>query len=81
MPTDPTISARAKAIANGLIRTGRASEGRAARGHLRLRAERTGSFYWITADGSRLLRGDELDSAEELQASFVQAMVQAGEAR
>jgi hypothetical protein len=78
MPTDPTISARAKAIANGLIRTGRASDGRAARGYLRLRAERSGSFYWVAADGSRLLRGDDLDTAEELQSSFVETMIQAG---
>ena len=81
MSTAQPISARAKAIAKGLISTGRASDGRAARGYLRLRANRSGSFYWIAADGSRLLRGDELDTAEELQASFVQAMVQAGEAR
>jgi hypothetical protein len=78
MPAETHISARAKAIADGLMRTGRASDPQAVQGHLQLRAKRGSGFYWIAASGSRLLRGDELDSAEEIQENFVQAMVLAG---
>ena len=76
---DSILSARAEAIVIGLIRTGRASWQRVADGHIQLRAKRDSGFYWywITADG-RLLRGDDLDRAEELQPKFVEAMVQAG---
>ena len=76
----PTLSPRAKAIAEGLIRSGRGSDPRLAHGHLRLRAK-LGGFYWIASDGARLLRGDELDAAEELQSSFTEAMAQAGGTR
>jgi len=75
------ISARAKAIANGLVRTGRATGHRLTHGHIQLHATRGESFYWIAADGSRLLRGDELDDAQELQPNFVQVMAQVGEAK
>ena len=75
------IYGRAKAIAEGLVRTGRASDQRLTSGHFRLRANNGGGFYWIAVDGSRLLRGDELDGAEELQPKFVLAMVQAGQAK
>jgi hypothetical protein len=72
-----SISRRARTMADGLIRTGRASDYGATSSHLQLRARR-GGFYWITADGERLMHGDALDSAEELQPNFAQAMVQAG---
>lgn len=79
MPTPTShISPRARAIANGLLRTGRAADQHEVPGHLRLRASRGGGFYWIANNGSRLLRGDELDSAEEIQENFVQAMILAG---
>jgi hypothetical protein len=72
-----SISKRAKAMADGLIRTGRASDYGATNSHLQLRAKR-GGFYWITADGDSLMRGDTLDGAEQLQPNFAQAMVHAG---
>ena len=70
-------SPRALAVAEGLVRTGRGAERRRAGKYLRLTAA-AGGFYWVTIDGSRLLRGDDLDSADELQAPFVEAMVRAG---
>jgi hypothetical protein len=80
-PRSTTIlSARTKEIADGLMRTGRASDPRIVHGHLRLRATR-GGFYWIAPDGARMLRGDELEFAEELQPNFTQAMAQAGQRR
>jgi hypothetical protein len=81
MPIDPIISTRARAIARGLIHTHRAFDDRIVHGHLQLRAaDHNGGFYWIAADGSRLLRGHELGDAEELQPSFVEAMIQAADA-
>jgi hypothetical protein len=74
---EPFASERAKAMADGLIRTGRAWDCRAIRGHLELRAKR-GGFYWITADGQHLLQRDDLESALELQPNFAQAMVRLG---
>ena len=77
-PADPALSARAKAIAEGLIRTDRADHHGAIE-HAMLRpASRKGGFYWISLDGSRLLRGAELFGAEELQAKFRDAMERAG---
>jgi hypothetical protein len=38
----------------------------------------TGGFYWISLDGTRLLRGPTLLDAEELQPKFVDAMERAG---
>ena len=77
-PTDLTLSARAKAIAVGLIRTDRADHhGVIERAMLRL-AGRKGGFYWISLDGSRLLRGAELFGADELQPKFADAMERAG---
>ena len=75
---EPPFSRRAEEIANGLVRTGRASDPRMVHDHVQLRANRGGGFYWITIDGARLLRGDELETAEELQPNFVQAMALAG---
>ena len=74
------ISHKARALAEGLMRTGRASDPQTVDGHVQLRAK-IGGFYWITPDGSRLLRGDELEDAEELQPRFVESMVRAGASR
>jgi hypothetical protein len=68
-PTEQLISSRAKAIAQGLIRTDRAG--------LRLECL-TGGFYWIALNGSRVLRGARLPTAEELQPKFIEAMARAG---
>jgi hypothetical protein len=67
---------RAQAIAAGLIRTGRATKSRAAAGFIR--ADGVGATYWITGDGARLLRGDAVEIADELQRGFIEAMVRAG---
>jgi hypothetical protein len=76
--TDPAISQRARAIAEGLIRTDRAHHrGVIEHGMLRL-TNRKGGFYWISLDGSRLLRGDELFGAEELQGKFRDSMERVG---
>jgi hypothetical protein len=70
------VSQRAKAIAEGLVRSGRAAKFRVAAGFVR--ANGGGAIYWISADGTRVLRGDAVDSADELQPGFLQAMVRAG---
>jgi hypothetical protein len=71
---------RAKQIAEGLVRTGRASDARLFRAWLQLRAT-AGNFYWIALDGSALLRGATFDGAEELQQRFADAMARAGATR
>ena len=76
--TDAALSARARAIAEGLIRTKRAHyHGVFDQGMLRL-ACRKGGYYWISLDGSRVLRGKMLFEAEELQPKFIEAMERAG---
>ena len=77
-PADPTLSQRAKAIAEGLIRTNRADHhGVVEHAMLRLSSKK-GGFYWISLDGDRLLRGPELFGAEELQGKFRDAMERVG---
>jgi hypothetical protein len=77
-PTDPTVSARAKAIAEGLIRTERAGhKGVLEQGMLKLKC-RKGGYYWISLDGSRILSGTQVFDAEELQPKFRDAMERAG---
>jgi hypothetical protein len=74
-------SPRARAIAEGLVRTGRAYDPRTVGTYIRLRARvrRAGwRFYWVAIDGGELLRGDARDMAEELQQTFVDAMAKAG---
>jgi hypothetical protein len=73
-------SRRARAIAEGLVRTGRASAPRTVGTYIRLRARvgRAGRFYWVAVDGGELLRGDALNLAEQLQQTFVDAMAKAG---
>ena len=76
--TEPTLSFRAKVIAEGLIRSGRADKHSVFdQGMLRL--ERfDGGYYWLALNGSRLLRGASLRTAEELQPGFADAMMLSG---
>jgi len=37
-----------------------------------------GGYYWISLDGSRVLRGKAIFDAEELQPKFADAMERAG---
>jgi hypothetical protein len=77
-PLEPPLSPRAKAIAEGLIRTDRAAKhGVFDRGMLRIECL-GGGFYWIALNGSRLLRGARLPTADELQPKFIEAMERAG---
>ncbi len=76
-PGDSIVSQRARAVAQGLIRTGRAEHhGVFDRGMLKLRG-RKGGNYWVSLDGSRLLRGRELFEAEELHPGFIDVMERA----
>ena len=78
MTLESPISPRAKAIADGLIRTDRAwKHGVYDHGMLRLE-RRSGGFYWIALNGSRVLRGNALLNADELQPNFTDAMQSAG---
>ena len=75
---ESVLSARAKAIAEGLIRAMRAEHhGVFDQGMLRLRCRR-GGHYWISLDGSRVLRGRTLVDADELQPKFIDAIERAG---
>jgi len=72
------ISARARAITEGLIRTRRAGHnGVLDQGMLRLECKK-GGYYWILLDGGRMLRGAKLFDSEELQPKFRDAMEHAG---
>jgi hypothetical protein len=70
----PTLSARARAIAEGLFRTARAGKhGVFEQGMLRL--ERRGAgYYWVALNFS----GARLFDANELQPKFIDAMERAG---
>jgi hypothetical protein len=52
---------------------------RKSRAHMSDCVPRMGGFYWAPIDGTRLLRGDGVDAAEELQESFAETMARAGE--
>jgi hypothetical protein len=67
----PTPSFRAMAIADGLIRSGRASHPQAIRGFIRLAS-------FVSFDGERLLRGNTVEYASPLQPGFIDAMVRKG---
>jgi hypothetical protein len=77
MSTPPVPSSRAKEIAEGLLRTGRGSDVCLVGTWLQLRAI-NGNIYWISFDGAVLLRGDDVEGAEQLQPSFADAMARAG---
>ena len=72
------LAPKARSIAEGLIATGRGSELCLTDSYVRLRAK-AGGFYWISFDGRRLLRGDEVSEAEPLQPKFADAMSKAAE--
>jgi hypothetical protein len=75
---ESALSARAKAIATGLIRTARAGKhGVFERGILKLE-RRGGGYYWISLNGDRILSGNRLFDADELQPKFIDAMERAG---
>ena len=77
-PTEPVIFGRARTIAEGLFRTRRAARhGVVDRGMVRLECTK-GGYYWISLDGSRVVRGDRLPTAEELQPKLIDAMERAG---
>ena len=77
MSGDQMPSGRALAIARGLVRSARASDGRPSDGYLHLPGL-SGDDYWISFDGTRLLRGPQLRQAEELQQGFADSMARAG---
>jgi hypothetical protein len=77
-PIEATLSSRAKAVAEGLVRTRHAKRnGAVDREMLRYECKK-GGFYWISLDGNRVLRGATLSMAEELQPKFIEAMERAG---
>jgi hypothetical protein len=81
--SDQSISVRAEAIAEGLLRSGRAEPPvQRISGNLRLHCI-TGDprhYYLIPGDGSFVLRGEALLTVEELPKSFVEAMIRVGRA-
>jgi poly(3-hydroxybutyrate) depolymerase len=70
-------STRALAIAQGLVRTRRATQVTAQGEFLRLQAAGD-TFYWIPFHGGALLRGDQRRSATALQPGFADAMARVG---
>ncbi len=70
-------TARARAIAQGLIATGRAVDIRPFGRFIRVRSKR-GPDYWVSHSGNLLLRGETPQTAEELQPGFLEAMARAG---
>jgi hypothetical protein len=75
---EPDISERAHKVARGLIRTKRAAPLiNVDHGMLRLGCLGGGS-YWVSLDGRRVLRGEALSEADELQPKFGDAMERAG---
>jgi hypothetical protein len=79
------LSPRARAILAGLIRTARVQPmvpGDRMFWRGLLRVDRVGGdFFWLAADGSRLLRGRDAAEAEPLAAGFILAMERAGSPR
>jgi hypothetical protein len=72
---EPTV--RAKRIAEGLIRTGRAYAATRTLGYICLQSA-TGGFYWVAYDGAKVLRGDNIKKANILQGGFISVMERAG---
>ncbi len=74
-------SARASAIARGLLRTGHAMGGiNLEYGMLRLQC-RIGGSYWISRNGSRVYQGKTLFTAISAQSAFIDAMSGLGRRR
>ena len=76
MSSNSSPSRRAVMMSTGLIITGRAASPKRIDGFICLEAL-AGGFFWVAYDGSRLLRGESLADAEELQPTFAEAMVRA----
>ena len=71
-------SERTRAIAKGLLNTERAGA-LVEQDNDMLRLEcLSGGYYWISIDGSRVLRGATISEADDLQAKFIDAMERAG---
>jgi hypothetical protein len=77
--TSKSPSPRAWAIAEGLVRTRRATKYDAIEGYIR--ADGGAQRYWISDDGKRVLRGTIIPTAEELQDGFIEAMARADKVR
>ena len=76
--SDPGLAERATRIAEGLFRTNRVRRrGVFEPGWLKLQC-RKGGYYWISLDGSHVLKGRAFARAEELQPKFIDAMERAG---
>ena len=74
-------SARAGAIARGLLRTGHAIGGiNLEYGMLRLQC-RIGGNYWISRNGRRVYQGNTLLAANSAQSAFTDAMSHLGRRR
>jgi hypothetical protein len=69
---------RAIAIARGLARSARADRAVIVGNWLRAKARRGNEFYFLSANGTRLLRGLSLSEATELTPGFAQAMAKRG---
>jgi hypothetical protein len=67
---------RAQAIVAGLVRAGHATNCRVFGNFVR--ADGVGATYWVSNDGTHVLRGDTISGADELQRGFLEAMVRAG---
>ena len=77
-PTETDMSLRANSIARGLLRTERAVGIISVEyGTLRLTC-RSGGFYWIMLEDTRVYRGKTFIKADELQPKFIEAMERAG---
>ena len=76
-PRPIDVSEATKAIAQGLIISGRARSPQFDGGMLRLECL-SGGFYWISFEGRRVLRGKLLLEADELQRRFIDDMERAG---
>lgn len=77
MSKDRISNHRAGVISKGLVATRRAANPRPMEGFIFLEA-RAGGFYWVAEDGLRILRGNDLADAQDLQPTFVEAMLRAG---
>jgi hypothetical protein len=71
-------SARAWAIARGLVQTRRADHPMLTQGFICLHGANR-EHYWVANDGQRVLRGFTLTTADELQPGFLDAMARAGD--
>jgi hypothetical protein len=71
-------SAKAWAVATGLVNSGRGATPVAVRGYICVRSAKAG-YYWISNTGDRLLYGLGIDSAVYLQPGFIELMERLGD--